>query len=325
MQLDSIDRKLLNLMQKEFPLTSEPYADLGRRLGTDADDVIRRIKKLKRTGIIRLVGPVLDSRSLGYETTLVAMRVAETNLEKAERVIAEHPGVSHGYQRDHYFNVWFTLAVPPEVSIEVELERLTRDAGAEAAFSLPALKIFKIDTYFDMDECEQTVLVAPRSGVPGKPVALSHQERLVINELQQDLPLISTPFTAMAERAGMDLEPFLVQCRSLQQRGVIRRFSASVNHNRAGFVANTMAGWVAPANKVNIAGRKLASLPEVSHCYERKTNPLWRYNLFAMIHGRSREICQEIGDKVSRQTGLTDYVLLYSTKEFKKTRVKYLV
>ena len=129
----------------------------------------------------------------------------------------------------------------------------------------------------------------------------------------------------MAQRVDMDAEQFLAQCRSLQQRGIIRRFSASINHNHVGFVANAMACWVAPADTIDIAGCKLASLKEVSHCYERKTNPLWRYNLFAVIHGCSREVCQEIADKVSRETGLKDYALLYSTKEFKKTRVKYLV
>ena len=76
---------------------------------------------------------------------------------------------------------------------------------------------------------------------------------------------------------------------------------------------------------LEIIGRKLASLPEVSHCYERKTNPLWQYNLFAMIHSHTREACQEIASKVSRETSLTDYVLLFSTKEFKKVRNKYLV
>jgi len=325
MQLDGTDRKLLNLVQTGFPLSKEPYADLGQRLGTDPKEVIRRIQQLKRRGIIRLIGPVLDSRSLGYQTTLVATRVAETNLEKAEKVIAEHPGVGHGYERGHYFNVWFTLAVPPAVNIETELERLSHLAGAETAFSLPVIKVFKIGAYFDMDEESQSASVPYQNSTLAKQVKLSPIEKLIINELQRDLPLISTPFTAMAEQAGMDVERFLAQCRSLQQRGIIWRFSASINHNHAGFMANAMSCWVAPPQLIDVAGHKLASLKEVSHCYERKTNPLWHYNLFAMVHCRSKEVCQKIADKVSRETGLTDCVLLYSTKEFKKTRVKYLV
>jgi DNA-binding Lrp family transcriptional regulator len=325
MQMDSVDRRLLNLIQTEFPLTREPYADLGRRLGTSANEVIQRIARLKKTGIIRLIGPVLDSRSLGYRTTLVAMKVTETGLEKAEQVIAVHPGVSHGYEREHQFNVWFTLALPPASDIETELEQLTRSTGAEAAFSLPAIKVFKIGAYFDMDENGQNVSLSQRNSVLAKQVELSRADRLIINELQQDLPLVCASFTTMAERSGMDVEQFLAGCRSLQQCGVIRRFSASINHRNAGFTANAMSCWTAPAEKIDASGQKLASLKEVSHCYERVTNQFWHYNLFAMIHGRSREVCREIADKISRETCLTDYALLYSTKEFKKTRVKYLV
>src|SRR3972149_576846 len=108
MKLDSIDRKLLNLLQAEFPLTVEPYAELGWQLGIDGEEVIHRIEQLKVAEIIRQISPILDARSLGYRSTLVAMRVAESRLDKAAQVIVEHPGVSHAYQRDHQFNFWFT-------------------------------------------------------------------------------------------------------------------------------------------------------------------------------------------------------------------------
>lgn len=325
MQLDTNDRKLLNLIQTEFSLTVEPFEDLARHLGTSVDAVVQRIKRLKELGIIRLIGPVMDSRSLGYQTTLVAMKVAENELKKAEQVIVAHPGVSHGYEREHRFNVWFTLALPPASDIETELHKLIHSAGAEIAFSLPAVKVFKIGAYFDMDENEQTAPVAHRKNVLTRQIELSSAESSIINELQQDLALVPAPFSMMAKRVGMDTEQFLAGCRELQQRGVIRRFSASINHRNAGFTANAMSCWAAPPDKVDTAGQKLSSLKEVSHCYERKINQHWRYNLFAMLHGHSREQCRKIVEKVSRETGLTDYDLLYSTKEFKKTRVKYLV
>jgi len=327
MHLDSIDRKLLNLVQAEFPLTREPYADLGLQLGIDRDEVIHRIEQLKAKGVIRQISPVLDARSLGYQTTLVAMRVGENQLDRAERLISKHPGVSHGYERDHYFNLWFTLAIPAGVDIESELEQLTSPIGAEATLALPAVKVFKIGAYFDMAGDGQVTAgaVAQRSRILPRGVKLSPTDRLVINELQQDLPLDATPFTAMSARLSMDVEHFLARCQSLLWRGIMRRFGASINHIRAGFKANAMACWVAPPDTVEIVGRKLALLPEVSHCYERKTNPLWQYNLFAMIHGHTRQTCQEIANQVSREVGVADYVLLFSTKEFKKTRTKYLV
>lgn len=216
---------------------------------------------------------------------------------------------------------------PPTADMETELERLTSPINAEAVFALPAIKLFKLGAYFDMGgDGQRTASTGAQSdNIPSQKAELSLTDRLVINEIQQDLPLVPAPFTAVAERLGMSVEEFLAHCQSLLQRGIMRRFSVSVNHRKAGFKANAMACWVAPPEKVDALGRKLAALREVSHCYERKTNPLWRYNLFAMIHGHTKEVCQEIANKVSDETGLRDYVLLFSTKEFKKVRVKYLV
>lgn len=326
MHLEGIDKKLIGLVQTEFPLKPRPYSELGLKLNIDEDDVIQRIEQLKAKGIIRQISPVLDARRLGYRSTLVAMRVDKTELGKTEQLIRQHPGISHGYERDHHFNVWFTLAIPPTADIETELKRLTNSAHAEAAFSLPAIKVFKLAAYFAMDGVGHPAGIgAHPDGILPEKVELSQTDRLVINELQQDLALVAKPFDAIAARLSMDVEGFLVQCRSLKQRDIIRRFSASVNHRKAGFRANAMTCWIAPPDMIDTAGRKLASLREVSHCYERETNPLWQYNLFAMIHGLTKDECQQIADKISRETGLIDYVLLFSTKEFKKTRIKYLV
>ncbi|MDP2729398.1 MAG: AsnC family transcriptional regulator [Dehalococcoidales bacterium] len=326
MSLDTIDRKLFSLLQKDFPLNKEPYAALGLKLGIGGDEVIRRIEQLKSKGMVRQIAPIIDSRRLGYQPTLVAMRVAEAELERVGSLISEHPGVSHCYERTHRFNVWFTLALPAEVDVENELEQFRNINGVQAAFSLPVVKEFKLSTHFSLDG-EKPEKVADRSK-PGKmtqEVKLSPTDRQLINELQQDLPLTDTPFSAMAEHLGMSQDDFLARCQSLQQYGIIRRFAAEVNHRQAGFMANAMTCWIVPPEKIEIIAPRLAELSQVSHLYERKTNPLWSYNLFAMIHGNSKEVCQETANQVATETGLSDYVMLFSTREFKKTRVKYLV
>lgn len=327
MHLDGVDRKLISLLQAEFPFSREPYADIGLDLGIGHDDVIQRVEQLKAKGIVRQISPVLNARRIGYQPALVAMRVEAAELDKAERLIIEHPMVSHGYEREHHFNVWFTLAAKSGDDIQCELERLTGSIEAEAVFSLPAVKLFKIGAFFAVDGDGQTMAdnIPQCGGALSGEVRLSGTDRLVINVLQQDLPLTRTPFSAMAQQLDMEEDYFLAACRSLKQRGIIRRFGAAINHRRAGFKANAMTCWIAPQDKVDAAGRVLAELKEVSHCYERKTNPLWPYNLFAMIHGHTREACQEVAAGVSAETGLNDCVLLFSTREFKKTRVKYLL
>ncbi|MFA5079103.1 MAG: Lrp/AsnC family transcriptional regulator, partial [Dehalococcoidia bacterium] len=109
------------------------------------------------------------------------------------------------------------------------------------------------------------------------------------------------------------------------KRGIIRRYGASINHRNAGFRANAMTCWKVPAGSVQKIGRLLAGDRHVSHCYERAVTGSWRYNLFAMVHSRDRNTCLEIIDKMAARTGLTDRVVLFSIKEFKKTRIIYRV
>jgi DNA-binding Lrp family transcriptional regulator len=324
--LDHTSRKLIGLLQTDFPLSREPYAELGIQLGINHDEVIQRIRQLRKRKIVRQISPIFDARKLGHQPTLVAMRVTGGDLERMEQLIVAHPGVSHAYERDHSFNLWFTLSAHPGTHLDWELEQLTSSIRVEARITLPAVKIYKIGACFTMGNGHETAVTTAQNGsaLPEK-ARLSKADRSIINELQQDLPPTQTPFSAMAARLCMTEDHFLTGCRSLKKRGIMRRYGAAINHRNAGYKANAMTCWVAPADKIDAAARKLASLSEVSHCYERKTNPLWHYNLFAMIHGRTREVCREIVNTVSAETGLSDYVILFSTREVKKTRVQYQV
>jgi DNA-binding Lrp family transcriptional regulator len=324
--LDILDRRLLGLAQREFPLSRSPYADLGRKLDMSGDEVMRRLDKLKSDGLIRQIGPIMDSSRLGYRSTLAAMKVDGAKLEGAAQVMMAHAGISHAYVRDNEYNVWFTLAVPQEAGIEAELENIARDCGAPGFISLPAVKVFKLRTYFDM--AAENPEMSDDSGavnLNSKRLELTRLEKIVINELQQDLPLSSTPFAAMASNLGMDEGGFLEACASLMRKGVIRRYGASLDHNRAGYSANVLTCWHAAPDSVDRAGRSLAAFKEVSHCYERKAAAGWKYNLFAMLHGRDKESCEEAIGRLSAACGLNDYIALFTVKELKKTRIRYTI
>ncbi|MEE8419190.1 MAG: hypothetical protein V3S02_03665 [Dehalococcoidales bacterium] len=326
MNLGSGTGKLLNLLQSGFPFVSQPFEDLGEQLDISGDEVIRQIGKLKSEDIIRQIGPLFEARKLGFRTTLVATRVTGEEYRKAGQVLIDHPGVSHAYERNHHFNLWFTLALQSTVDVNDELEKMFASVDTEAIFSLPATKLFKLRTYFDTSgESQPAIDNSHDVELSQQECEISPADKGVINTLQQDLPLVPRPFYNMSEELGMNESEFLSRCQSLLSQGIIRRFSPSINHRRVGFTANGMACWAVPEEAVDDIGRKLASLREVSHCYERQTNPLWKYNLFAMIHGLAEEECRKIADTVAGETGLTDYMLLFSTRELKKTRVKYLV
>ncbi len=323
--LDATSRRLLGLLQSEFPMTREPYADLGAKLGIAGEEVINRIQEMKDRGIVRQISPVLDARQIGYQSTLVALKVNTLNIMRAERVISAHAGISHGYEREHEFNIWVTLSVPPGAALKTELKDLSSRTGAEAIFSLAAVRVFKLRTNFGVDEDAGTDTGIRQNNDPAKRTVLSPEDRVIINTLQQDLPLCQDPFAQMSAGIAMSVPSVLGHCRTLLQRGVMRRYGASINHYKAGYTANAMTCWAVPAGRVELMGRRLAGLKQVSHCYERETNKLWPYNVFAMLHGRSKATCSQVADKISADTGIRDYVALFSVREFKKTRVLYRV
>ena len=321
---NNIDDKLLGLLQTGFPLTAEPYSDLGSKLGVTGEEVIRRITALKANGIVRQISPVLDARKLGYQSTLIAMKVGKWETGLAEKTLSGHPGVSHAYERDHEFNIWFTLSIPLSANIETELQKLSSSIGAEAAFTLPAVKVFKLRTNFGPDEDNHIEEGSGQINALSERVELSETERKVINVLQEDLPLISNPFRNMAKKLDINVDDFLGYCRALLQRGVIRRYGASINHYKAGYRANAMTCLKVPHDKVETVAAGITSLRQVSHCYERETNSSWSYNLYVMIHGSSKTVCLDTVNKIQAGNGISGYAVLFSTREFKKTRIRYL-
>lgn len=152
---------------------------------------------------------------------------------------------------------------------------------------------------------------------------LTAQERHLVRELQQDLEVVERPFAAMACRLGISEEELLEEARRLKEREIMRRFAAVLSHQKAGYAANALGLWVVPEERMEELGSMAASFAEVSHCYQRATQPGWPYNLFVMIHGHTREECEAVATEISRRSGLQNYLLLYSTREFKKVRVTY--
>jgi siroheme decarboxylase len=320
-----IDDKLLGLLQSGFPLTAEPYAEICLKIGATAQDVMRRIADLKASGIVREISPVLDARKLGYQSTLVAMEAGKDKLAPAEKVLSEHPGVSHAYERDHKFNIWFTLSLPQKASVDAELKKLSSLIGAEATFALPAIKVFKLRAKFGPDEDGQSEDDNGQIDTLSSKIELTAMERRVINALQKDLPLREDPFHQIAKGLDISVAVLLEHCHSLVRSGAIRRYGASINHYKIGYKANAMTCWKAPPDRVESVAAGITLLRQVSHCYERAVNPLWKYNLYVMIHGHSKTACLDIVDKIRSLSGIDDYAVLFSTHEFKKTRIKYLV
>lgn len=152
---------------------------------------------------------------------------------------------------------------------------------------------------------------------------LTEQDKQIIRELQNGLPLVSRPFKFMAEKLKMTEEEFIAKVRNFIENGQIRRFGAAVRHQDLGYVANAMVVWDVPADEISEVGQMMAGFEEVTHCYQRPRYPGWPYNLFTVVHGQTREECIQSAEKISRATGMEKYRLLFSTAELKKSSMRY--
>jgi DNA-binding Lrp family transcriptional regulator len=148
-------------------------------------------------------------------------------------------------------------------------------------------------------------------------------EKKVIALLQTDIPVVQRPFRQMAETIGITEEQFLEVLTSLNRRGIIRRFGATLKHQKSGFKANAMVAWNVDEARVEQVGTAMAGFDEITHCYRRDPAPGWPYNLYTMVHAGTEAECLSLVEKIAATVGETDYTLLFSRKELKKTSMKY--
>jgi len=148
--LTANDRALLNIIQSDFPLTARPFEAIARRLGTTEEDVLKRLRRLKDDHIIRRVGGNFSPEKLGFVSTLCAARVPEEKIDAFAAAVNRYPGVTHNYQRDNRFNIWFTFIAPSMDEIQGHLDEIAAETGVDKIVNLPATHVFKIKAQFDL-------------------------------------------------------------------------------------------------------------------------------------------------------------------------------
>jgi DNA-binding Lrp family transcriptional regulator len=148
--MDDKDRAILNEIQSDFPISSRPYHEVGKRTGLSESEVFERVRGLKSEGIIRRIGGNFDSRRLNFTSTLCAARVPEVDVEGFVQVVNTYPGVTHNYLRNHGYNVWFTFIAPSMSHIEDALDEISHATGVTEIVNLPAVKRFKIKVDFEV-------------------------------------------------------------------------------------------------------------------------------------------------------------------------------
>jgi len=316
-------QEVLSRIQKKFPLVARPFAVIAQELGITEEEVLEILRQEKEANIIRQTSAIFDTKRLGYKSSLVAFKIDEDKIDGAVAIINSHPGVSHNYERNHAFNIWFTMAVAPDSKLGLErtIEILAKLTKAEEYIMLPTLKLFKINVKLNTtgkDEKKEKV-----KKVVHKDIELTPLHHQIITRVQHDINFVNEPFKEIIDELGIDYETFFATLQELQEAGVMRRFASILNHRKAGFNANAMVVWDVDEANGEAIGEKAAAFSAVSHCYLRPKYENWPYNLFTMVHGKTTEETNAMIEEMAQEIESKSHMPLYSSREFKKVRIEY--
>ncbi|MCB1892944.1 MAG: Lrp/AsnC family transcriptional regulator [Rhodocyclaceae bacterium] len=322
--MDSLDFRLINEFQRDFPLEPRPFAEIAYRLCVDEEIVLAALQRLRGEGVVSRVGAVFAPRRVGA-STLAALAAPPGQLDEIAARVSARPEVNHNYEREHRYNLWFVVTARDEAHLAEALAAIERDTGCQV-ISLPLEHEFYIDLGFDL----AGVCKAPctmRRIEPGDLRDLTMPEQRLMGALQHGLELVPQPFARLGEQSGMDEAEVIAILKRWRAEGLIKRFGVVVRHHELGFTANAMVVWDLPDDEVERVGGLLAAEPEVTLCYQRRRHaPEWPYNLFCMIHGRARGEVEAAAASLRQRHSLSQvpHALLFSRRRFKQRGAHYM-
>jgi DNA-binding Lrp family transcriptional regulator len=312
-----LEFSLLNDWQRDFPISAQPFAQLGKNVGADETAVLATLRRLQARGAISRVGAVLAPRRIGA-STLAALAAPADDIERIAALVSARPEVNHNYQREHRYNLWFVATAADQAALENTLGEIEGETGCKV-ISLPLENEFHIDLGFDLQSAHKH-----RAEVAVTPVRVPDLgEKRLIAALQPGLELVPRPFARLGERAGMSEDGVLGRIAGWLDEGLIKRFGVVVRHHELGYRANAMVVFDLPAAEVDRVGLQLSAEPGVTLCYRRtRSLPEWPYNLYCMVHGRSREDARPVIERLGQLVGVPGQVL-FSTRRFKQCGARY--
>ena len=325
--LDDVDKAVLAEIQAQFPVEHRPFQTLGQKLGLSEQECLSRVDRLKTNQVIRQICAVFDARALGYHSIVVAMRIEPARMQDAVQLINQHPGVSHSYALNDRFNLWFIIHVPPTDPLEQVVSILHALAKSDETIVLPALRFYKAGVRHALTD-EGSWL--EHQGEPGDaPVgtaaasSLTEQDIRFIRIAQEDLPLLEIPYAVWAEQVESTEEEFFAWAKRVEHLGSMNRFAAVLHHRHGESLANTMAVWQVPSERVDAVGEHMALFREIVGCYRYPTYPSWPYPLCTVIRAATPAACLEVVTRIEERVGPFPHKHLFSTQEHKRVRITY--
>ena len=330
MNLTELERRFINQYQGGFPVLEQPFRMVAADLYCSEHALLDAVRHLLDTGMLSRFGPLYDAVKLGGGLTLAAMSVPEEQFERVTALVNEFPEVAHNYRREHELNMWFVLATETPENINTTINAIEQATGLNV-YNFPKLQEFYVGLWLDLDSGDEVTTIPVPAALAAATASASNDyildelDRKIINNSQAGLPLVDCPYGIIAEDAGCTTLEVKQRLQHMLSNGVIRRIGAVPNHYRLGLKANGMTVWDVPDDRAKQLGMQMGQLDFVSHCYLRPRHlPVWRYNLFAMVHGHSRDEVSDKAGKIATMLGdsCDAHDTLFSSAILKKTGMR---
>ncbi len=313
--------RLLDEWQRDFPLVPRPFAVIGKNLGVCEATVIAALKTLQAEGAISRVGGVVRPNTLGA-STLAALAAPDDQTEPIAALLSAEPGVNHVYLRENAWNLWFVVTGPDRAYVDEVLRRVSQLTGL-SVLDLRLERPYHIDLGFDLRTRNANKL-HQRPFVSSLHAAYVPRciDRALVQILTQGLPLVSEPFARIGDVLELTEGEVLERLLVLVAVGIVPRIGIIVRHRALGWRSNAMVVWDLPEDTIDHAGETLATAPGITLCYRRtRYDRAWPYNLYCMVHARSREEALHMIDQAAAHAGLTacPRQVLFSLRCYKQT------
>lgn len=309
--------RLLNEWQRGFPLSNRPFALVGQALAATENEVIGAVAGLLTSGAASRLGGVW-APGAGGSALLCAMAVPPARLAQVAAQVSAHAGVNHNYEREHRINLWFVTTGCDAAAVESVLQTIERDT------CLPVLRLamqraYRIDLGFDLRR------PAGAGGVQQSAPKVRAEHAPLAALVEAGVPLVPAPYAQWATQLGCSEADVLAQLQAWLDTGTLRRLGLVVRHHEVGFAANAMTVFDLPDEQVDTFGERLAAQPGVTLCYRRTRAAGWPYNLYCMVHGRSRGDTLALLHAAIAGAGLqtAPQQVLFSRQRFKQTGARY--
>lgn len=309
---------LADRWQRNFPLCPHPFAAAGLPFDLTEREALGAFARLIDRGLLTRIGAVVRPNTAGT-STLAALTVPPRDLDRVAAIVSAEPFVNHNYERDHPVNLWFVVAAPGPGDVKATLARIACRTGL-APLDLRLERPYFLDLGFSMESGRRNS--APKSAKrlpePGEVALLA--------ALEDGLTLVPRPYADLGDMLGLRETTVIDRLGSLLECGIISRLGCVVRHREVGYAANGMAVWDVPDTAVDEIGALLAEHEGVTLCYRRnRALPSWRYNLFAMVHGRSEERVRDLVARATSAAALDDlpHTILFSRRCFKQRGARF--